>query len=141
MDKMRLALIVILGALTFTILLGNPVIVQAQEKCQPVYIRSRAGIEPETLSVDKGDCVVWINWSRGEEMQVTFREGKRCAEATTSSVRFNPDFKGCYLTDYVPFGETSSLVFAETGAYRYEVEFRKSGGGPPTKLFGTVIVK
>ena len=146
MDKMRYGLIGVLAALIFTILLGNPGLVQAQEKCIPVYIRSHAGVEPQTLNVAKGDCVVWINWTRGEDVQVIFREGKKCADATTSPVRFRPDFTGCYLTDYLGFGETSSLVFSETGAYRYEVEFRKSGGGlygagGPTKISGSILVK
>ena len=146
MNKMRYELIGVVAALIFTILLGNPGLVQAQEKCIPVYIRSHAGVEPETLNVAKGDCVVWINWTRGEDVQVNFREGKKCADATTSPVRFKPDFKGCYLTDYIGFGETSSLVFVEQGAYRYEVEFWKSGGGlygagGITKISGSILVK
>ena len=146
MDRKKYALIGVLAALTFTILLGNPGFVQAQEKCLPVYIRSHAGVEPEVLNVAKGDCVVWINWTRGEDVQVNFKEGKKCADATTSPVRFKPDFTGCYLTDYLAFGETSSLVFAEPGAYRYEVEFRKSGGGlygagGTTKISGSILVK
>jgi len=44
-------------------------------------------------------------------------------------VRFKPDFSGCYLTDYLGFGETSSLVFVEAGNFDYEVEFWKVGGG------------
>lgn len=78
MDKMKYALIGIAAVLTFTmtIILGNPGNSMAQEKCLPVYIRSHAGIEPETLRVAKGDCVVWINWTRGEDVKVIFREGK-----------------------------------------------------------------
>jgi plastocyanin len=146
MDKTRYGLVGVVVAMVLTILLGNPGIVQAQEKCLPVYIRSHAGVEPEVMNVAKGDCVVWINWTRGEDVQVNFREGKRCADATKSPVRFKPDFSGCYLTDYLGFGETSSLVFSEPGAYRYEVEFRKSGGGlygagGLTKISGSILVK
>lgn len=129
----------------FMVLLGNPAIVKAQEKCIPVYIRSHEGIEPETLNVAKGDCVVWINWTRGEDIKVIFREGKKCADMTKSPKGFKPDFSGCYLTDHLGFGETSSLLFVEAGRFNYEVAFWKSGGiyaAPGTAtLSGSIIVK
>ena len=111
----------------------------------PVYIRSHAGIEPETLNVAKGDCVVWINWTRGEDVRVIFKEGKKCADMTKAPVKFKPDFSGCYLTDYLNFGETSSLVFVEPGKFDYEVEFGRVSGdsteqaGPSST--GSIVVK
>jgi hypothetical protein len=131
MDMKKWASIGIWAGLIFTmvVILGNPGIAGAQEKCLPVYIRSHAGIEPETLNVTKGDCVVWINWTRGEDVRVIFREGKKCADMTKAPVRFKQDFSGCYLTDYLNFGETSSLVFAEAGKFDYEVEFGRAPGG------------
>jgi hypothetical protein len=131
MDMKRWASIGTRAVLIFTMLviLGNPGIAGAQEKCLPVYIRSHAGIEPETLNVAKGDCVVWINWTRGEDVRVIFREGKKCSDMTKAPVRFKQDFSGCYLTDYLNFGETSSLVFVEAGKFDYEVEFGRGPGG------------
>ncbi len=132
-------------ALVMTFLLGNPGISMAQEKCLPVYIRSHAGVEPQFLNVAKGDCVVWINWTRGEDARVIFREGKKCADMTKSPVRFKHDFSGCYLTDYLGFGETSSLVFVEAGKFDYEVEFGRVAGGlyGLTRITtpGSIIVK
>ncbi len=131
--------------LVFAALLGNPSIVKAQEKCIPVYVRSHEGIERETLNIDKGDCVVWINWTRGEGIKIIFRDGKKCAEVTKAPVRFKPDFSGCYLTDHLGFGETASLVFAETGRYDYEVEFWRAGDlygvSGIAKLSGSIVVK
>ncbi len=147
MDIRRWASIGIWVALAFTLVmvLESPGIAEAQEKCLPVYIRSHAGIEPEVLNVAKGDCVVWINWTRGEDVRVIFREGKKCADMTKAPVRFKPDFSGCFLTDYLNFGETSSLVFVEAGKFDYEVEFgRASGGlyGPGrTIITGSIFVK
>ncbi len=149
MDRVKYSLIGIICCLILclAILLGNPGIIGAQEKekCVPVYIRSHAGIEPQTLNVDKGDCVVWINWTRGEDAKVIFREGKKCAEMTKSPTGFKPDFSGCYLTEFLAFGETASLVFAEAGRFDYEVEFRKVGslyGAPGTaKIFGSINVR
>lgn len=145
MLKIKYALTGILVALTVVItILGNPAIIKAQEKCLPVYIRSHAGVQPETLFVAKGDCVVWINWTRGEDVKIIFREGKKCADMTKSPKGFKADFSGCYLTDYIGFGETSSLVFEQAGRFDYEVEFAKSGGGPyvsSEKIFGSIMVK
>jgi hypothetical protein len=147
MDIKRYSFIGRLAAFTFVMMmiLGNPGIAKAQEKCIPVYIRSHAGIEPETLNVAKGDCVVWINWTRGEDVRVIFREGKRCSDMTKSPVKFKPDFSGCYLTDFLGFGETSSLVFAEAGKYDYEVEFGRAPGilyGPGRSIItGSILVK
>lgn len=126
MNKMQRLLIgtVATLALTMTILLGNSGIISAQEKCAIVTIRSHEGISPETLRTKKGDCVVWINWTRGEDVKVIFREGKKCADRTKSPAGFKPDFSGCYVTDFLNFGQTSSLVFVEAGTFRYEVEFR-----------------
>jgi hypothetical protein len=147
MEKRNISLIGILAALTFviTILLGNPGTSLAQEKCFPLHIRSHAGVEPQVLDVAKGDCVVWINWTRGEDVRVIFREGKKCADMTKGPVKFKPDFSGCFLTDYLGFGETSSLVFVEAGKFDYEVEFGRSGGGlygaGRTIITGSIVVK
>ena len=147
MEKRNFSVIGILAALTFviTILLGTPGISLAQEKCFPLHIRSHAGVEPQVLDVAKGDCVVWINWTRGEDVRVIFREGKKCADMTKGPVKFKPDFSGCFLTDYLGFGETSSLVFVEAGRFDYEVEFGRSGGGlygaGRTIITGSIVVK
>ena len=138
-------IVVVLG-LMGGIVLATAESIGAQERCFPIYIRSHAGIEPDTLNVNKGDCVVWINWARGEDAQVIFREGKKCSDMTKAPIRFKPDFSGCYLTDFLGFGETASLVFAETGRFDYEVEFKTVGGlygagGGTTKKLGSIIVK
>ena len=131
--------------LALAMVLGNPGIVMAQEKCVPVYVRSHAGLDPETLNVAKGDCVVWVNWTRGEDVRVIFREGKKCADMTKAPVRFKPDFSGCFLTDYLNFGETSSLVFVEAGRFDYEIEFGRNPGGlygpGRTIIKGSIVVK
>ncbi len=112
-----------------SVVIAGAWIAQAQEKCSPIYIRSHEGLEPPSSQVNKGDCVVWINWTRGEDVKVIFREGKKCAEVTQAPVGFKADFSGCYLTNYLGFGETSSLIFVEPGKYDYDIEFRKTGGG------------
>jgi hypothetical protein len=148
MKKREFSVIGVLAALglVITFLLGNPAVIRAQEKCFPIHIRTHAGIEPQILEVAKGDCVVWINWAREENVKVIFREGKKCADMTKAPVKFKPDFSGCYLTDYLGFGETSSLIFVEAGKVDYDVEFTRIGsfygaGAGTNKLSGTIVVK
>jgi len=109
---------------TLVILLGNPVTIGAAEKCAIVTIQSHEGISPETLRIKKGDCVVWINWTRGEDVKVIFKEGKRCQDMTKSPVGFKMDWNSCYVTDYLDFGRTSSMLFEQAGTFKYEVEFK-----------------
>jgi plastocyanin len=113
---------------TLIIILGYEKKSNAAEKCTIVSIRSPAGVEPEVLKITKGDCVVWINWTRGEDVKVIFREGKKCAEATKAPVGFKKDFSGCYVTDFLAFGQTSSLMFPVEGSFDYEVEFQRKIG-------------
>ena len=129
MNKMQRLLIgtVAALALTMTILLGNSGIISAAEKCAIVTIQSHEGISPETLRIKKGDCVVWINWTRAEDVKIIFKEGKRCQDMTKSSVGFKMDWNSCYITDYLDFGRTSSLLFDQAGTFKYEVEFKPTG--------------
>jgi hypothetical protein len=124
--------------LAMTILLTNPETSQAAEKCRTVSIEP-TGIIPDKLSIDKGDCVVWINWakSRGETVKVIFREGQKCSDLTKAAVGFKMDPSGCYLTEYLNYGGTASLLFPEPGTFIYEVEY--AGEAKPYR--GTIIVK
>jgi len=129
---------------TMVILIGNPVTIGAAEKCAIVTIQSHEGISPETLRIKKGDCVVWMNWTHGEDVKVIFKEGKRCQDMTKSAVGFRMDWSSCYVTDYLDYGRTSSLVFNEAGTFKYEVEFRQTAAGPPAigrQQFGNIIVE
>ncbi len=130
--------------LTMLILSGSPGIVRAAERCDVVAIRGRDNIEPTILSVKKGDCVVWINFTgtsaasyTKQDVQLSFKEGEKCVRATKAPVGFKMDVpSGCYLTGWIGYGETSSLMFTEPGDYDYEVQF-KAGG----KNTGTIVVK
>jgi hypothetical protein len=121
--------------LSMTISLTNSRPIDAAEICRIVNIRSFLVIEPETSVIKKGDCVVWVNWAR-TDLRVIFREGKTCLDRTKAPAGFKMDVSGCYLTDYLPFGGTSSLLFTEEGTFNFEVEF------PGVKtLRGSVVVK
>jgi plastocyanin len=126
---------------TTAIFIGSPSIIEAAEKCAVVTIQSQEGISPDTLKIKKGDCVVWLNWTHGEDLKIIFKEGKRCQDNTKAPVGFKM-WKGCYVTDYLDYGRTSSLVFDQAGTFKYEVEFKpgtefKAG----IQKFGTIVVE
>jgi len=116
-------------AFAVTIFLGNHGTVTAGE-CSIIRILEEKGSEgrlisiaPATLSIAKGSCVIWINWVPKQEVKVIFREeGKKCQDATSAPVGFKIKMpENCYVTDSIPLGGTSSLVFNQEGSYKYEI--------------------
>ncbi len=95
-------------------------------------------VEPETLMVQEGTVVVWLNWVKGEEVKLTFREGKKCDDATEAASGFGLDAENCYVTSWVPMGGTSSLIFSEKGTYPYEVQ--QKGKGAKHMRTGKIVV-
>jgi plastocyanin len=139
MNKTKLLLIVT-GAvfiLTSAIFLGRPTTIGAAEQCDIVTIRGRNNIEPNMLTVKKGDCVVWMNWTQDQDVLISFKEGEKCIRATKSPVGFKMDVpSGCYLAGWLGYGQTASLLFTEPGSYTYDAEFKVGG-----KNHGTIVVK
>ncbi len=136
----RKLLLMVTGAafiLTTAIYLGGPSIIGAAEICKIVTIRGRDNIEPNMLTVRKGDCVVWMNWTRDQGVLLSFKEGEKCVRATKSPVGFKMDVpSGCYLGGWLSYGQTASLLFAEPGTYNYEVQFKVG-----EKNTGAIVVK
>jgi len=146
MDKGKLSLMRA-GAvfiLTMAIFIGGPVTIGAAEICNIVTIRGRDNIEPNMLTIEKGDCVVWVNFNGSSgagytkhDVQLSFKEGEKCARMTKAPVGFKMDVpSGCYITGWLEFGETASLRFTEPGTCNYEVQYKEGG-----KNSGTIVVK
>jgi plastocyanin len=118
------------------IFLGGPATIGAAEKCDIVTIRGRDNIEPNMLTVKKGDCVVWMNWTR-DDVIISFKEGEKCVRVTKAPAGFKMDVpSSCYMAGWLSYGQTASLVFAEPGTYSYEIQYKVGG-----KNSGTIIVK
>ena len=96
----------------------------------------KVDIEPQTLWISKGGCVIWNNWVRTDEIKVIFEEGKKCEDMTDSPMGFKLDAANCYVTTWIPLGGTSSLRFNEEGAFEYSVEAK---GG--IKARGKIVVR
>ena len=68
-------------------------------------------LEPETISISKGTCVIWLNWAAAaQEMKVVFEDGKKCSSVSEASVGFSLDHENCYITSGIPFGGTSRFT-------------------------------
>jgi hypothetical protein len=98
--------------------------------------KTTINIEPRTVQISKGGCVIWSNWVKDEEVQIVFEEGNKCDDMTDSPVGFKMDASNCYVTSFVTLGGTSSLLFKEPGTFDYVV---KAGGAVGEK--GKVIVE
>ena len=136
MDKSKLCLPVIFTLLSMcmALFIVNPVSIWAEEKegdkCFMVRIQGKGpaakdqvvNLTPQYLAVPAGSCIIFINWVRADEVMVSFEEGKTCANVTQAPSGFGLSDKGCYVTDYLPMGKTSSLMFMEAGDFRYDIK-------------------
>ena len=98
-------------------------------------------IEPQTIVISKGACVVWVNWVRAQDITIKFSDGKTCKDVTESPTKFQLDEQGCYVTSWIPLGGTSSLRFNKEGTYEY-VAYTRLGyeaGGIQAK--GSIVVQ
>lgn len=89
---------------------------------------------PPDLVVKKNTMVIWLNAIPGEEIQVAFKDGKACRNAAYSpaSRGFSLNATSCFVTNFIPFSQTSSLLFKQTGTFAYsltDLTGRLSGKG------------
>ncbi len=138
--------IVVSSIFTMTILLGYPGITGAQQEraqqkqCAVVDINGDNTIEPETLEIAHGDCVLWLNW--GDSAEVIFSEGEKSKDMTKDPARFKMDSEGHYLTDYFRHNETASLLFPKQGTFNYEVKFKPGTANKEVPgVSGTIVVE
>lgn len=142
MSKNKFSVLICLGfALVLAIAVAIPGVAPAQE-CRLIKVHSfdsPAGkflIEPATLEIAKGDCVVWINWVGTHSIKVVFGDAKQCEIISDAPSGFKAALNNCYVTDLILIGGTASLRFKETGTYEYKIE------APGRKaLTGKIIVK
>lgn len=81
-------------------------------------------VEPQILTISKGTCVIWVNWSKEQEVSVKFEETMKCHDVTDSPMMFSLDSAQCYVTSWIPLGGTSSLRFNDPGELEYIVTNR-----------------
>jgi len=124
---MGVTLSISIGLIFFIQAIANAEKICRIEKLKVVRISGNSGeqgtlkIEPANLDITAGDCVVWVNWSKGPEVMVVFQEGKVCHDVTRAPGGFSINASNCYVTNFIPYGGTSSLSFKEKGTFKYEV--------------------
>jgi hypothetical protein len=98
-----------------------------------------AELDPKTLVINKGTCVVWFNRAAGSNVKIIFEEGKKvCEDVVEASMDFKLDENNCFVTaTYIPPFGTASLAFSKAGAHDYVVEVK----GTATKIKGRINVK
>jgi len=144
MSKKILSVAVVLALiLGLTTLLKNQETISAQE-CRLIRLYGGVAgnvaeirIEPNSIWISKGTCVIWSNWVRTDEVKVVFEDGKKCEDVTDAPVGFSMNADNCYVTDWISLGGTSSLRFNEAGTYQYVVE----AAGGTIKARGEIAVR
>lgn len=86
---------------------------------------NKIDIEPATITVKKNTILVWLSGVENNEVQIVFNEGKTCKDVTANPNLKMPGFfmdsKNCYVTSFLPYSATSTLMFPQTGKYEYRV--------------------
>ena len=148
-SKMWLAVAGVVFFLITVIFLENPVPVGAEEMCIPVTIRYQEHMQPLKTTVNKGDCVVWINFipaihsgalTDANDVLLSFPEGKQCLIGTKAPKGFKMDDKDCWNGGFLSYGETASMVFVKPGTYKYDIQIWQ-GKKIKDKNSGTIVVK
>jgi plastocyanin len=145
-----LKIIVLLVCMGF-MLISFTTVGSAEERAltgvQVIRLHHTTGIRPDTLTVNRGTTVIWINETMSPAT-IRFID-KRITTACENPVHFVKDADGSFMSDHIPFGSVASLCFIEKGTYKYtatcetrmvtEVQKGKIESG---KTFeGTIIVE
>jgi plastocyanin len=95
----------------------------AQEKTlaghQVIKVNYPNGINPETLKVNLGTTVIWLNEAMAP-VSIIFPD-KEITTACENPVNFSKDSKGGFIAKKVQFGAVASICFIEKGTYKYKV--------------------
>ena len=86
---------------------------------QVIRVHYGTGLNPETLTVNRGTTVIWINEAM-TPVSIMF-PGKEITTACENPVNFTKDSKGGFIAKEVKFGAVASICFIEKGTYRYKV--------------------
>ena len=84
---------------------------------QVIRIHHSTGIKPDTLTVNRGTTVIWINETMSPAT-IKFTDQK-ITTACENPVHFVKDVDGSFMSDHIPFGSVASLCFVEKGTYKY----------------------
>ncbi len=108
------------------------------KSCYLAAIAGKNDINPRTLHIKKGDCVVFMNFAgtatNPHQVKVSFKEGEMCLAATESLVGLAMDETKCLTSGWIGYGQTPSAVFTKPGTYQYEVIFKEGGSATTGRI-------
>ncbi len=113
---------------------------------QVITVHYETGIKPETLTVNRGTTVIWINQAT-RPVSIVFTD-KEITAACENPVNFTKNELGGFTAKKVKFGAVASMCFIEKGTYKYKITAptkmkaeRLKGKMETAKEFeGTIIV-
>ena len=143
MEKKRLVFMAgFIFILALTFLLVKQSTSNASE-CRIVRIVSFASdqsvvLTPDTVYINKGDCVIWFNNVVKSEFQIVFENGRRCTTVLELAMDFELDENSCLVSKaYIPNRGTASFAFDKEGTFDYVVNLK----GTNLKVKGQVMVR
>lgn len=135
----KLFFVFVVIAVGLGILFVNHPTVDAQE-CQVITIHDGEDsviIHPSAVTIAKGTCVIWVNWSTTTEVNIMFEQGKVCKDVVEASMDFKLDKENCFISNLIlKKGGTASLVYEKKGSFDYAAKPKEGG-----KTTGKIIVQ
>jgi plastocyanin len=86
---------------------------------QVIKVNYPNGINPETLRVNVGTTVIWLNEAMAP-VTIAFTS-KEITTACENPVNFTKGVLGSFIAKKVKFGAVASICFIEKGTYKYKV--------------------
>ena len=133
--------------LAMIILLAKQGAINAQDcrliRIQGMETHESIRVEPESLWISKGTCVIWVNRAAAPEVKIVFEDGKKCSSVSEAPTGFSLDHENCYVTSWLPLGGTSSLRFKEEGTFEYAIDVTGGDIGEKGKRVakGRIVVR
>jgi plastocyanin len=136
-----------LAFITFTTTMAGAEEMQALAGHQVIRVHYSTGLNPETLKVNRGTTVIWINEAQ-TPVAIKFMD-KEITTACENPVNFSKDSKGGFIAKSVKFGAVASICFIEKGTYKYRVmrptrmvtEVQKGKIEAGKEFEGTIVVE
>jgi plastocyanin len=115
----------------------------SSHKTEIVRINSLLGMKPETVTVQKGTTVIWVNQLAGD-VEIIFT-AKQVTRACLSPTNFSITREGSFKSGMIPPKGVASLCFIENGKFDYVVSTQAVRDSSPAEvvkpLAGRVVVE
>jgi len=116
---------------------------EVQSKVTYVSITQLFGLKPDTLVIQPGGTVIWLNQS-SDDIEVVFT-ARQVALSCVNPTNFHVSGDGFFVSNTIQPKAVASLCFIESGGFDYVVTWKNAGknpdGTPRKPLAGRIIVE